>query len=306
MKTRVSKKAVGVFVVSLLLLLLLVVMTSNDPTPLQSESASVCVLAPIGPTPVPIPVYAGEDMPMEELVESFEYSSKLPGPIAPVHVIGGSPLINTLSPGLGWNKIPNVSTNSPSPITGAHSPFTPAQPGGAAPSPIACAFGHEGDSVLSGNTTTNMSSQEVQTETGDDEEKRRYDAHKVHLYESWVSVKDDGHIVPDTVAALHTDELALQLETELDAELDRVQAIFRTTGSNHRPDEYRKLMDYLVSFVWLSEDARTLNKVQITIGSGNLLRLAEPRSDRNPDDAEREARRRAGIERLEREREGRK
>ncbi len=262
MKTRVSKKAVGVFVVSLLLLLLLVVMTSNGPAPLQPDSASECALTSVLPTPVPyIDDYL--DMPMEELEDVPLTPIRHPQPSNQTPLVSGGGGVP-----MPWEIAaftPHLPIYSPNPPTGPHAPYTPPQPGGS--SNGACAFGHEGDSVLSGNTTN-----PIETRTDGDDE-RRYDAHKEHLYESWVSLKDDAQIVPDTVAALHTNALAQQLAREIDTELARVQAIFRATGSNHRPGDYRKLVDYLIYFEWLSADARTLNKVNIGIGNGNVLVL---------------------------------
>jgi hypothetical protein len=166
---------------------------------------------------------------------------------------------------------PHLPIYSPNPPTGQLSPFTPPQPGGAAPSNLEYCLGHDGDSVLSGNTTHPM---ETQTD-GDDEaqsvEKRRYDAHKTHIYESWVLLKKDGLLIEDTAAALHNNELAIRLGEEFDAESARVQAIFRATGSNHRPNDYHRLVSLLTTFEWLSADARTLNKVNIGIGNGNVL-----------------------------------
>lgn len=268
MKTRVSKKAVGVFVVSLLLLLLLVVMTSNGPASLQSQSDGVCVLTPVGPTPVPLP-YQGEEMPMEELVEDFgprdTGGSWSDVPLTPIRHPQPSNQTPLVSGGGGvqvpWDvHTPPIPTYSQNPPTGPHAPYTPAQPGG--PSTGACASGHEGDSVLSGNTTIDPT--------------QSRDARL--LLEAWVVVAREGQTTGIWATEGATPHKAEQRKRILD-EIQRVNLVFAETGGAHRPDEFGAILRYLSTFRWHPDDKKFANRVNLK-SNGDYIVMAWTDADR--------------------------
>jgi hypothetical protein len=279
MKTKVSKKAIGIFVASAVVLLLVVFMMSEPTRVAMATRASQCRVRPENASistgtdlPFPQPIFGGreEPTPPRPPIPSTPNPSNLPNPPNPPIVIGGG----GASP---WGLNPyltNLPISTPSPIAGQWSPLATPALGGHPPNPIACQLGHEGESLLSQNETRPMDTQtDDLSVTSEIAEERIYHAHKKHLYELWALLKEDGLLIEETVAALHNNELAIQLGEEFDAESARVQAIFRATGSNHRPNDYHRLVSLLTNFEWLSADARTLNKVNIGIGNGNVLAI---------------------------------
>ena len=307
-KVKVSKKAVGVFVVSLTILLLLVFVTAPAS---KANTSTQCVLTPVQsiatgmdtPTdtpmePVPFPNVTG--MPWDVFTPTTGGGASPPivTPVTPAVVSGG---------GMPWDiftgptHIPHLPISSPIP-QGQWSPFVTPQHGGPVhlPSPVACGImgeesalsanitipvlASEDESALSANTTV------VYEEHWDERKRGRYEKHIQGLYELWNLLRDDGNIIRKTATLLKTvddgprilgrdvpdgDGLLHQLMQHFYKERARVDAVFQATGGNHRFDDYNSLSHYLINFDWLSPEADELNLLGIDIGPGNLLALRD-------------------------------
>lgn len=267
MKTKVSKKAIGIFVASAVVLLLVVFMMSEPTKVAMATRASQCKVRPENASistgtdvPFPQPVFGGR----EDVTPPRPPLPPTPNPPNPPIVIGGGG-------GMPWDVFtsPNLPISTPSPIAGQWSPLAtpPYKPpiGGHPPNPIACELGHEGESTLSANTTVEM-------DTDPPISKKRYDEDKRRLYRAWDVLRDDAVAIRNTVRLdQDDDDLANQLVNEFFAERRRVDTIFQSTDGNYDPADFSALLFHLDNFKWLPKDADKLNKVRVDMGVGNVI-----------------------------------
>lgn len=285
MKTKVSKKAIGIFVASAVVLLLVVFMMSEPTRVAMATKASQCKVRPetasisSGPDVLlplfPQPVFGGQ----EDVTPPRPPVPSTPIPPNPPIVIGGGGGVPWDVEGgrMPWDVFtPNLPISTPSPITGQWSPLAtpPYKPpiGGHPPNPIACELGHEGESTLSANTTVEM-------DTDPPISKKRYDEDKRRLHRAWDVLRDDAVAIRNTVRLIQDDDdLASQLVKEFFAERRRVDTIFQSTDGNYDPADFSALLFHLDNFKWLPEDADKLNKVKIDMGVGNVIVYVKPPS----------------------------
>jgi hypothetical protein len=307
MKTKVSKKAIGIFVASqAAVVLLLVVFMMSEPTRVaMATRASQCKVRPenasiaTGPDVLfplfPQPVFGGrEDVtPPRPPVPS---TPNHPNPPIVIGGGGGSPW-DVGGGRMPWDHLftPNLPISTPSPIAGQWSPLAtpPYKPptGGRLPDVIACELGHEGESILSANTTVDLDAIPEEMAMNAQLAKRRYDEQKKYLYNAWHSHRDYATSLRAQVYVLNDDhEQAEQLVREFFAERERVDKIFEATDGNFDPADYNKLIFHLNNFSWLpTSDADELGKVKIDMGVGNVIvYVAGPssRRDRFPDEGD--------------------
>lgn len=272
MKTKVSKKAIGIFVASAVVLLLVVFMMSEPTRVAMATRASQCKVRPETASistgtdvPFPQPVFGGR----EDVTPPRPPVPPTPNPPNPPIVIGGG----GASP---WGLNPYLTPlpiSTQSPIAGQWSPLAtpPYKPpiGGHPPNPIACELGHEGESTLSANTTVEM-------DTDPPIAKKRYDEDKRRLYRAWDFLRDNAVGVSQGIRSTvlldqDDDDLATRLVNEFFEERRRVDTIFELTDGNYDPADFSALLFHLDNFKWLPKDADKLNKVRIDMGVGNVI-----------------------------------
>ena len=298
-KVKVSKKAVGVFVVSLTILLLLVFVTA----PASKASMSTqCAITPVQsiatgtdtPTntpmdPVPFPNLTG--MPWGVFTPTTGGGASPPigtpgmpwGVFTPTTGGGASPPIGTpVTPavvsggGMPWGyagptHIPHLPVSSPIP-QGQWSPFVTPQNGGPAPSPVACDIMGE-ESALSANITIPVPETDDMEEEDEDEEGDISTATQAeNILALWTRLRQQGLMAQDPLYRLGADGRAtIRL---MDAEINRVARIMaQTTGYTSKSD-YSDIYNYLSEFQWDLTLEEGFRPVQLELGDDDLIVMA--------------------------------
>ena len=301
-KVKVSKKAVGVFVVSLTILLLLVFVTAPAS---KANTSTQCVLTPVQsiatgmdtPTdtpmePVPFPNVTG--MPWDVFTPTTGGGASPPivAPVTPAVVSGGGMPWDIFT---GQTHNPHLPVSSPIP-QGQYSPFVTPQHGGPVhlPSPVACGIMGE-ESALSANITIPVPETDDMEEEDEDEWGRSAQILKV-----WATVRRTGVTVGSELISMRGDDWTQKynLSKEIDAEISRVGRIMQATNGMVARGQYENVFNYLNDFRWMIGD--TVQRIRLEVGADDRIQFESGASNsrlRNPDPDERERRRQEGIER---------
>ena len=276
-KVKVSKKAVGVFVVSLTILLLLVFVTAPASkasmstqcaiTPVQSIATGTDTPTDTPMDPVPFPNLTGMPWGVFTPTTGGGASPPIGTPVTPAVVSGG---------GMPWGyagptHIPHLPVSSPIP-QGQWSPFVTPQNGGPAPSPVACDIMGE-ESALSANITIPVPETDDMEEEDEDEEGDISTATQAeNILALWTRLRQQGLMAQDPLYRLGADGRAtIRL---MDAEINRVARIMaQTTGYTSKSD-YSDIYNYLSEFQWDLTLEEGFRPVQLELGDDDLIVMA--------------------------------
>jgi hypothetical protein len=278
MKTKVSKKAIGIFVASAVVLLLVAFMMSEPTRVAMATRASQCKVKPENVSisagtdvPFPQPIFGGR----EDITPPRPPLPPTPNPPNPPVVIGGGG-------GYPWDVLtsPNLPISTPSPIGGQWSPLATPALGGHPPNPIACQLGHEGESFLSQSETRPMDTQTDDVMDADDGEAAW--ARAAEVLKVWAVVRRKGTqlLLDPEIKAMGNvrGQPGWAIVQEVDAETRRINTVMSATNGSADPDDLPEIINYLNNFKWVVN--KKAQRVRLRVVQEGLIGF-EPVSQRD-------------------------